>query len=119
MKIAPAALVAATFALVFAACGKGGSSASVKGSCNFSAKGFCNDFTGSQYTQAQVQSACKAQGVTFSGGACPDAGRVGSCLVYAGAPTESHYRYYAAFPGGKAAAEQQCKGLLKGTWTSP
>ena len=92
---------------------------SVKGSCNNAPRGFCNDFSGSQYTAAQVEAACKMQGVAYSAGACPAAGRVGSCLVQAGQPLESHYRYYGAFPGGKAAAETQCKGLLRGSWSSP
>lgn len=92
---------------------------SVKGSCNNAPKGFCNDFTGGQYNASQVEAACKLQGVAFSAAACPAAGRVGSCQVQAGQPLESHYRYYAAFPGGKAAAEAQCKNLLRGAWTSP
>lgn len=105
-------------------CNRGSSSSTAaetpsKGSCNNAPKGFCNEFTGSQYTTPQVQMACKAQGVAFSAGLCPTDKLVGSCKVQAGAPLESMYRYYASFPGGVAAAEKQCSGLLKGVWTKP
>jgi hypothetical protein len=91
---------------------------SVKGSCHNVPQGFCNEFTGSMYTPEQIKSACGQQGVSLLTGPCPGADRVGQCLVYAGMPTESRYHYYKSFPGGVAAAEKQCKELLKGTWTA-
>lgn len=90
-----------------------------KGSCNNAPKGFCNDFTGSMYTVQSVQMACSAQKVAYSPGSCPTAGRTGTCLMYAGQPMESHYRYYGSFPGGAAAAEKQCKTVIKGAWSAP
>lgn len=91
---------------------------SVKGSCNNARQGFCNDFTGESYTRDQVEAACRAQKVEFSGEPCPAEGRVGTCLTRTGDPLESYYRYYSAFTGGQPAAEKQCTGLLKGEWTA-
>lgn len=94
-------------------------SAAVRGSCNNAAKGFCNEFVGAQFTTDQITMACKAQGVAYTAGSCPTDKLVGSCRVYAGQPMDSTYRYYGGFPGGVAAAEKQCKDLLKGQWTKP
>lgn len=102
------------------ASGTTGSTASaVKGSCNNGAKGFCNEFLGSSFTPEAVALACKAQSVPMVAGPCPTDKLVGSCHVYAGQPMDSMYRYYATFPGGAAAAEKQCKDLLKGQWQKP
>lgn len=99
--------------------GEAPAAATGKGSCNNAPKGFCNDFTGAMYNEQNVQMACKAQSVAYTPTPCPTAGRVGTCLMYAGQPMESHYRYYAAFPGGVAAAEKQCKTQIKGAWSAP
>lgn len=93
------------------------------GSCNNTASGFCNEFTGYSYKAANVERSCKRQKMTFLTGACPTAGRVGSCVMYKGKNNESYYRYYTGFPGfgikpkgGVAAeAEKQCANM-KGLW---
>jgi len=98
--------------------------AGIAGSCENTASGFCNEFTGSSYQTANVERSCKRQKMTFLAGACPTAGRVGSCLMYKGKNNESYYRYYSRFPGlgikpkggAAAAAEQQC-AKMKGAWT--
>lgn len=121
----PVRAILVVFLLVSASavgCGKDSASAAAapaRGSCNNAAKGFCNEFLGAQFTADQVQLACKAQGVAHSTGACPTDKLVGTCHVYAGQPMDSMYRYYPGFPGGAAAAEKQCKDLLKGQWTKP
>ena len=102
----------------------GSTPATIAGSCNNAASGFCNELTGSAYKAGSVQRVCDGQKMVFLAGACPTEGRVGSCLVYKGKNTESHYRYYTKFPGlgitpkggVAAAAESQCT-RLKGEWT--
>ncbi len=103
--------------------GGGAASSSIAGSCNNEPSGFCVEYTGAEYQAPRVQKTCEAQKNTFLAGACPAAGRVGSCLVYAGKHSEARYRYYTGFPGfgvtppqGVAvAAEEQCRDL-KGEW---
>ena len=101
--------------------------AKLAGSCSNASGGFCNEFTGSSYTPAKVESDCKAlgMGIVFLPGACATDSRVGTCLVRKATSTESYYRYYANFPGvgmttpasAAVGGEKQCTGTLKGEWS--
>lgn len=94
----------------------GSVASALKGSCNNGGRGFCVEFTGGQYTTDQVQTVCRGQNAPYLTGACPTTNVLGTCLVQGGAPLESTYRYYSNIPGGKQAAETQCK-MLFGVWT--
>ena len=95
----------------------------VAGSCNNAASGFCSDYTGSQNNAETVQQACSQQQITFGAGACPVAGRVGTCVMNQGSNNKSRCRYYTGFPefgikpqgGTVAAVEEQCT-RFNGTW---
>jgi hypothetical protein len=104
----------------------GVASAAIAGSCNNPAGGMCIEYNGAGYKDSlRLQRTCEALKSTFiSGGGCPAAGLVGSCLRSKGEPLESTYRYYTQFPGSgntftreKVASEGQRQCKPKGEWT--
>lgn len=91
---------------------------STVGSCSSPAIGFCTDFTGADHTAADVKAGCGLPGQVYSEFGCPVEGRAGSCLSYPGKGIEIHMRFSLIFPGGAAAARAQCNDMMKGVWSA-
>lgn len=89
------------------------------GSCTVVSGGFttCIEYTGSAYTTATGQSACTSSAGTYSASSCTTSGRVGSCQLYSGQPTEQYIRYFTGYDN--TTAQQSCAGFpVPGTYTS-
>lgn len=86
------------------------------GSCDETAKvGICWDYTGTQFTPTNVQSACPSL-ATYSPQPCPTANRIGSCSVYTGQPTEQTVRYFSP-KFDEAHAKTTCAAQVGGVYT--
>lgn len=112
-------------AVCFAGCAKdaaNNASTGSAGSCSLTDNGFttCFDYTGSGYTTATAQTTCSsttsgtATG-TYSATACSSDGRIGSCQVYAGQPTEMYIRYLTGYLD--ASAQAACSSM-SGVYTA-
>ncbi len=92
--------------------GTGGGTAT--GSCNLIPNVSCIDYSASALTASQLQQACtQAQG-TWSSGACPTAGRSGSCTINSTGLTQVIRWYGSAY----VSAGQQACTSSGGTWTN-
>lgn len=113
--------------LLMAGCGSSGNTdkAAIAGSCNTPANGICVEY-GADYEGLTLDRLCKSQKGEHSTGACPAAGRAGSCLVNTGKKGAATYHYYDGFPGYgvtppegvAAAAKEQCVNSVKGEWNA-
>lgn len=92
----------------------GGETPTAVGSCTQPSSSRCQDFTGTLWTAALVQSHCSSASGTYAATVCPTDSRVGSCTISSGSPDEITLRFFA--PDDATTAQTVCT-TQSGVWT--